>query len=497
MEPQDDEDEAADDFGRDAAGHAAHFLSRLDRVAAGEVELALSLYNDVPLLAEVLARARIADTTPRVAIALKDGGRGPHIVVTRDAKFVTCLGEGMTTNDLPIIARGQLDAFAHHVESLRAKIAMSERLTGSGAPTTKLLERVFTAGPALSREEFLAVAAWLPIVRGTALIRVTEAMARHARDAERLRHVERVTPKNAARLRALWGNMWSAGHLLMVLASGARETCAALEALSHESRGDTLEVPELATFSVAATGALGLTMRAAYFGARCGKALAGRHKKRLLASLRPDDLLASFAILGCTAHRHQGLSAEIRKAFAASADKRPPPPGIARMTEDDKRHLFRFTEDFLSCYRADADRGFDDPEAAMERARALGRMMAKVLSEQRSGPDAPFHFDSPEDVPDGVALALLASSGAPALEGSEVLFDALPWIARALPEDFYLPSNLVRATGKLTEYPMVLSYLAYRRRISPGRSRAASAAKLGRNDPCSCGSGKKYKRCCG
>jgi len=26
---------------------------------------------------------------------------------------------------------------------------------------------------------------------------------------------------------------------------------------------------------------------------------------------------------------------------------------------------------------------------------------------------------------------------------------------------------------------------------------AAVSAKLGRNDPCPCGSGKKYKKCCG
>jgi len=42
------------------------------------------------------------------------------------------------------------------------------------------------------------------------------------------------------------------------------------------------------------------------------------------------------------------------------------------------------------------------------------------------------------------------------------------------------------------------------REATPGRSLkpAASAitaprAKVGRNDPCPCGSGKKYKKCCG
>ena len=30
-----------------------------------------------------------------------------------------------------------------------------------------------------------------------------------------------------------------------------------------------------------------------------------------------------------------------------------------------------------------------------------------------------------------------------------------------------------------------------------GKSRSAVIEKIGRNDPCPCGSGKKYKKCCG
>ena len=33
--------------------------------------------------------------------------------------------------------------------------------------------------------------------------------------------------------------------------------------------------------------------------------------------------------------------------------------------------------------------------------------------------------------------------------------------------------------------------------LARGRPGAASVAKVGRNDPCPCGSGKKYKKCCG
>ena len=36
---------------------------------------------------------------------------------------------------------------------------------------------------------------------------------------------------------------------------------------------------------------------------------------------------------------------------------------------------------------------------------------------------------------------------------------------------------------------------ALERALNP--SRPVQAAKVGRNDPCPCGSGKKYKKCCG
>jgi hypothetical protein len=32
---------------------------------------------------------------------------------------------------------------------------------------------------------------------------------------------------------------------------------------------------------------------------------------------------------------------------------------------------------------------------------------------------------------------------------------------------------------------------------SAGQRQSKKAVKIGRNDPCSCGSGKKYKKCCG
>jgi uncharacterized protein len=53
----------------------------------------------------------------------------------------------------------------------------------------------------------------------------------------------------------------------------------------------------------------------------------------------------------------------------------------------------------------------------------------------------------------------------------------------------------------MAAWPLRALSLTSRRNRKPGRCRTSglrrTAPKFGRNDPCPCGSGKKYKRCCG
>ena len=51
--------------------------------------------------------------------------------------------------------------------------------------------------------------------------------------------------------------------------------------------------------------------------------------------------------------------------------------------------------------------------------------------------------------------------------------------------------------GLLNEIPFQLAKLYRRRHPQHGRTMRRDASKIGRNDPCSCGSGKKFKKCCG
>jgi hypothetical protein len=55
----------------------------------------------------------------------------------------------------------------------------------------------------------------------------------------------------------------------------------------------------------------------------------------------------------------------------------------------------------------------------------------------------------------------------------------------------------VRHTIDFGEEGLPLERLSDRRSALAGAGGAASARRIGRNDPCPCGSGKKYKKCCG
>jgi len=66
------------------------------------------------------------------------------------------------------------------------------------------------------------------------------------------------------------------------------------------------------------------------------------------------------------------------------------------------------------------------------------------------------------------------------------------WLKR-LPESPYSASEIQEMTGT----PLGLPYLGHFTQSGSVRSSSSTTKRTGRNDPCPCGSGKKYKRCCG
>jgi hypothetical protein len=113
-----------------AHGHDVHFLERLERLSTPETELALSLYQDPLLIRALLEQLRLPEGATRVALSLGDQERGPFVVVARDGHFVTCLAEGMSAGDHPVIPRGQLDAVVRRVTEIRYRFDAVRKVAG-------------------------------------------------------------------------------------------------------------------------------------------------------------------------------------------------------------------------------------------------------------------------------------------------------------------------------------------------------------------------------
>ena len=145
----------------------------------------------------------------------------------------------------------------------------------------------------------------------------------------------------------------------------------------------------------------------------------------------------------------------------------------------------------------------EDGQSARLLHRHLGVRMLRSIREAVP-PEHPIHSvaASDEDVPDEIAylLPLLTDTSLHGNPEAQVILPLLmPWVVEADLEDLYLPANtLTRLRLDVSMPPeRILAHLddygAYMNRGGPARREAVP----GRNEPCSCGSGKKYKRCCG
>jgi len=135
---------------------------------------------------------------------------------------------------------------------------------------------------------------------------------------------------------------------------------------------------------------------------------------------------------------------------------------------------------------------------------ALLAFGAGTVLEQIEGmpEDSPFRSISRiEDVPLDLARASLLTSQWDTLEvkgpGALMLDNAVPLIARASATDFFYPEAFVRALGRDDDAESALE-IARRQKVFWRAKKPAVAAPVpGRNEPCTCTSGKKWKRCCG
>lgn len=458
--------------------HAEHFLSRLDRLNTSEVDVALQLYRDPDLLRAIMAAAKIPEALPRVAISLDDPSLGPFIVVTRDGHFVTCLGRGMQATNLTVITRGQLDAFAEKIDTLRERIALAKSLAGSRErPCAHLMSRLLINSDSVSREEWLAVSAWEPML-SSQFLDIYLGLNREILDTTpslcNIRHPR--GKRIEAALHDYWNMVHAAGHFILLgTMGGDREHFQSLTE-GHPAARSAL------SWSLTSTSMTPFITRGAWAVGRLGKQLLPAYKKALGEDVAFFELLDTIFALIAMGRRSTGLRAEITKALRAT-------PATARNPHAESLRKSMEREIELICDLA-SQLIESDAEELETSLMNLGRLL--LGANDKELPD--------ELMQDVMRVAPLHTYLDGLSDGKKVITSAtlVAATARDAPERFYYPHTVAREFRMKWEPEHTLQLLAPRRQQERiHRVPAARGDVPERNQPCPCGSGKKYKKCCG
>lgn len=468
--------------------HAHHFLSRLDRLSLPHVELALSLYRDHKLLYTILDLAKIPEGAERVALSLADPQNGPFIVVTRDGKFVTCLGEGMKAKNLPIISREKLDGIANRIEILRKRIQVAGINTGERGAAGKMFRAIYDGGSRLSREAFQMAAAWQPML----VMEYLRWMLDTAEDLtntrevlmQQLRRTDKLHPRFDEVVRGYANSVWFVGHMAVLAALDGKVV---YEEWSDKVYDAMQQMPH--AWAAVRQGLVGPALRGIWGAGRMGEMVLGaykNHHSEAKTLYRVVDSMCSLAVIGL---RHPHLTDEVEEVLSAPL---PQNEGLDAYQKG-LNAIAALVQAVFKSARV-------EPQITQSAHLKIGRMYAMSVSKGLKAGN-PYKFARPEDVPDDLALALpfnTADEFTNKWSNFQIMNILLPSMAVIEPEHMYLPADFY-AKAEITYEPSEIMPLLLAIRDtdyrSPGETRTTPKG-ADRNSPCPCGSGVKYKRCC-
>jgi hypothetical protein len=454
--------------------HAEHFLERLDRVPRSLSDFALALYRDEERVKWILHYAHLPKEEERVAFALGPDGSGPYIVVTRQGKFVTALGADMTPKNLTVLTRAQVDKFSDRVIDARKRLELAKEIVPDGRQPGDLVGLVNTRAWGLSREEFTAIAGWVPILGVEFVVQIFQAAPVLTSFRESYLGLTtksfRNNPKTHEGLASMRSLAHGIGAKFALAAMGDLVWVDTFAARWNEEVGPTFCATDQRIFSIA--------VRGAWAAARIGKPFLPFYKELLSRSDYPD---VSFdAVLAVTAIglRHSHYRQDVRRMVAS----------LVEAAES-------WNRDWVERLQQWSERAFSDPDGALDDVAAYGRKVMVAVS-----PLLPegsrFRAAKEEDVPRETALLCAVNQSWDPLHSFS--FFVLPWVAKlASPEELYLPEELEQAMRHVLKRDSMADAYARQSKRAPVMPETRTAPKTGRNEPCSCGSGKKYKKCCG
>ena len=115
------------------------------------------------------------------------------------------------------------------------------------------------------------------------------------------------------------------------------------------------------------------------------------------------------------------------------------------------------------------------------------------------GKDSEFRFESADLVPPNIALAAIANTTVDWWDSVMPIFPLtlLPLASVLEARDLYLPRGLASKVAIEWSREHTIELLARPGKGVARREPLRAPSRPGRNDPCSCRSGKKYKKCRG
>ncbi len=459
-------------------GHDKHFLSRLDRVSREQCDLALNLYRDQEIVQKILEHAKLPDSAARVAISMDHPHEGPFVIVARDGHFVTCLGRGMTASNLAVVTRADLDRISGKVLRLREALRRAREVAPSEDELARLLRHIGKSGHTLSREDFNDLALWSPMMGLKFFVGYLESFDREFEARrELLLDVSTGVRVPDEPLRDFWNRSFGRGHLALLGALGDPEPWKDIGAhMAKTPVAYTRVLTEESTMSHA--------VKTMWIASHIGEPLLAAYENVLFQRDGEVDVYDAILGLGAIAATHEDLDEEVARIFQKAVDEyhRPDPGPLATL----RAELIGVIVQMLEGEQLTFD--------------LLGVGNRMVLdAAPKLPPDSEYRFANAEDIPPSLAVAaaanILIDPIAPGAMGLPLAL--LPFIPAMTAGDLYLPRGLVRAVMPPWERVLSLDLLGRPGRGAAKRQPARAAKTPGRNDPCSCGSGKKYKKCHG
>jgi hypothetical protein len=463
-------------------GEAIHFLERLNRANEAQREMALALYWDPDKVRRALAMAALPEGEGRVALSINEQDHGPFIVVTREGRFVTCLAEGMK-HDLPQIGHARLSALLAKVETHRERVQMAQELCGD-----KRLDSIFgiiwRKGEGTCREEFLAACALQPVLRGEILADAMHQFNQIADLHEYLRRCKVIKRGDEAILRQYWQRLWYMGVMYPLFAmGGSRGLDPLFETMASQELSVSMSWPLLRHDDRM------LILRGLFSVARIGKPLLSGVKQRYRAAGSPLIFCDAFLSLVTLAVRLPKHRKEIARVLGRYQDMDP--------------HVLHYLKKFPEGFYKIVAMVIDNPDRVYDLfGEALPEIAFDSLTQLGVLPQT--HFERAEDIPIDQAYTIMANFSDPTFvnpKSLEFVMMFIPWLVRIEGPELFLPRELMMSMPCKYDKKRALEMLDRRKKFYesvreglPPRPKAPP--RPGRNDPCSCGSGKKYKNCC-